>query len=123
MIYRILTSAPDRYWSLERSEYVCEASPLLGAGSTLGGVMWELHLPAPSISNSRSRFWFTERGWERFGREVAAEARRRGHVVKVIRRKNPRRSRIVFADEWQVAILPETARRAVGKSGESDDRR
>ncbi|MCC7021954.1 MAG: hypothetical protein IT338_03960 [Thermomicrobiales bacterium] len=114
MIYRILTSAPDRYWSLERGEYVNEASPLLGAGTTLGGVMWALHLPAPDIANPRARFWFTERGWDRVGREVAAEARRRGHVVKVIRRKNPRPSQIVFADEWQVALLPETARRQTG---------
>ena len=82
-------------------------SPLIGAGSTLGGLMWELHLPAPGITNPRARFWFTERGWDRVGRHLVREGRRRGYVIKVIRRKNPRRSQIVFADTLQVAILPE----------------
>lgn len=106
MIYRILTGTPDGYWNVATGEYVREPSPLIGAGSTLGGMMWELHLPAPGFDNRRARFWFTERGWDRFGRPLVAEGRRRGYVMKVIRRKNPRRSQIVYEDEWQVALLP-----------------
>jgi hypothetical protein len=106
VIYRILTSTNNEYWNPSMQKYVQEPSPLLGAGSTLGGMMWELHLPAPDFDNPRARFWFTERGWDRFGRALVGEGRRRGYVVKVIRRKNPRRSQIVFADEWKVALLP-----------------
>lgn len=106
MIYRILTGAADAYWNPFTQEYVRELSPLIGAGSTLGSMMWELHLPAPDFDNVRARFWFTERGWDRFGRPLVAEGRRRGYVMKVIRRKNPRRSQIVYQDQWQVALLP-----------------
>ena len=106
MIYRILTDADNRYWDAERQDYVHVSLGMVGAGRTLSAMMWELHLPAPSIGNHRARFWFTERGWDRFGRALAREGRQRGHVVKVIRRKNPRRSRIVYADAWKVALLP-----------------
>jgi hypothetical protein len=107
MIYRILTGVTHEWWDATRETYVRELLPMLGAGSTLAGLMWELHLPAPDLTNDRVRFWFTERGWDRFGRALASEGRRRGYVVKVIRRKNPRRSQIVFADAWQVALLPQ----------------
>jgi hypothetical protein len=60
----------------------------------------------PDIANARARFWFTELGWDRFGRALVGEGRRQGYVVKVIRRKNPRRSQVVYADEWQMALLP-----------------
>jgi hypothetical protein len=29
-----------------------------------------------------------------------------GHVVKVIRRKNPRASEIIYRDAYQLAVLP-----------------
>jgi hypothetical protein len=106
VIYRILTEASDEWWDWEQQAYVRRPLPMLGAGKTLGGLMWELHLPAPTITNPRARFWFTERGWDRFGRVLASEGRRRGYLVKVLRRKNPRRSQIVYADAWQVALLP-----------------
>ena len=106
MIYRILTGVTDEWWDADEQAYARRPLPMAGAGRTLGGMMWELHLPAPAINNERARFWFTERGWDRFGRELVAEGRRMGYVVKVIRRKNPRRSRIVYADEWQMALLP-----------------
>jgi hypothetical protein len=50
----------------------------------LPGGVWRLlaelptGLQAPNISNRRARFYFTERGWQKTGRLVAAEARRRG---------------------------------------------
>jgi len=90
-------SCEDEFWDRERQAYVREPLPLLGAGATLG---------EPDISNGRARFWFTERGWDRFGRALASEGRRRGHVIQVIRRKNPHPSQIVYADAWQMALLP-----------------
>jgi len=83
MIYRILVDHPAGIWGMLPSE-----------------------LRAPNISNRRTRFYFTELGWQKIGRFVANKAGRRGYVVKVIRRKQPSRSQIVYRDDLQVAILP-----------------
>jgi hypothetical protein len=72
----------------------------------LADVTHERGLRGPSITNLRARFYFTESGWEQVGRHVAAEARRLGHVVKVIRRKEPNLSEVVYRDDLQVAVLP-----------------
>ena len=64
-------------------------------------------LPMPVLSNPRVRFWFTERGWHAYGLRVAAEARASGRAYRVIRRKNPPRSIVVYRDDWQVALLPD----------------
>jgi hypothetical protein len=66
----------------------------------------QFDMKLPRITNARARFYFTEAGWERVGRSVAANARQEGRVVKVIRRKNPETSQIVYQDELQVAIIP-----------------
>ena len=60
----------------------------------------------PDIRNERARFYFTEKGWQAVGRYVAAEAKRNGHHVQVLKQKNPEASQIVYADDLQVAILP-----------------
>lgn len=63
-------------------------------------------IPFPRLSNERARFYFTEAGWRMYGRHIAAAAYRRGHRIKLIRRKNPARSQIVYQDAYQVALLP-----------------
>ena len=37
----------------------------------------------------------------------AAEARTSGRAFRVIRRKNPSKSMVVYRDDWQVALLPD----------------
>jgi hypothetical protein len=64
-------------------------------------------LPMPMLSNPRVRFWFTERGWRAYGLRVAAEARASGRAFRVVRRKNPAKSMVVYRDDWQVALLPD----------------
>jgi hypothetical protein len=64
-------------------------------------------LPMPALSNPRVRFWFTERGWRAYGLRVAAEARASGRAFRVIRRKNPSKSMVIYRDDWQVALLPD----------------
>ena len=64
-------------------------------------------LPMPMLSNSRVRFWFTERGWRAYGLRVAAGARASGRAFRVVRRKNPSKSMVVYRDDWQVALLPD----------------
>lgn len=73
----------------------------------LADVMVERGMNAPAIYNKRARFYFTEKGWQTVGRYVATEARRLGHHVQVLKHKNPKSSRIVYADSLQVAVLPD----------------
>ena len=63
-------------------------------------------IPYPQLTNPQARFYFTKAGWQKYGRNMYAAARRRGHTIRVIRRKNPDKSQIVYEDEYQVAILP-----------------
>jgi hypothetical protein len=123
MIYRILIDDIDPTMSLVLSlraddrrlpPHLAELQAHLGhrprlrlRGAQTFGTMMEWHgLRAPTIAQPRARFYFTERGWAQVGRHVAAAARQEGHVVKVIRRKEPRRSQIVYRDTLQVALLP-----------------
>jgi hypothetical protein len=69
-------------------------------------------IPFPHITNPRARFYFTEAGWQKYGRPMYAAARQRGHTIRVIRRKNPTKSQIVYQDSYQVAILPAPAKRS-----------
>jgi hypothetical protein len=78
-----------------------------GDGPGLADLMTEMGLPvSKGFSNRRAHFYFTERGWDEYGRRLAAAARERGLTVKIIKRKNPRPSQVVYRDEFQVAILP-----------------
>lgn len=102
MIYRIITEfrIARRVVSEVREDLV-----MIGAGYCFGEVMFARGLQAPLIKNPRARFYFTERGWDRVGRFVACEARRKGLLIRVIRRKNPSPSQIVYRDDFQVALL------------------
>ena len=42
-----------------------------------------------------------------YGLRVAAEARASGRAFRVIRRKNPLKSLVIYRDDWQVASLPD----------------
>ena len=116
MIYRIITEfrmieggsydpAQKKYdwnWVLpEEHEY----RKMTGAGDCFAEIMFLHGLCAPLIQNSRARFYFTERGWDKVGRFVAAHARKKGFLMRVIRRKNPPASQIVYQDALQMALL------------------
>ena len=110
MIYRVVGESGEWVWSeksgaLEISR--TDTSRLMGAfnaGIAVGA--WG-DLPMPGLSNPRVRFWFTERGWRAYGLQVAAEARASGRPFRVLRRKNPPKSMVVYRDDWQVALLPD----------------
>ena len=109
MIYRILcnsvTIAPRQPG---QPETVLQNGQLMGA--FMAGITG-FDLKMPNIANPRARFYFTEAGWEQVGKAVAANARREGRVVRVIRRKNPEASQVVYQDALQVAIVPLKRRR------------
>jgi hypothetical protein len=104
MIYRILANAKKELHDVELQELTPVAhGPLRGAWKAgLSGMAVRF----PEIENRRVRFFFTEKGWRRVGQAIVAQAIREGHVVRVIRRKNPAKSQIFYQDVDQVAILP-----------------
>jgi hypothetical protein len=111
MIYRVVGESSEWVWS-EKSGAM-EISPgqgrLMGAfNAGIAAEAWS-DLPMPVLSNPRVRFWFTELGWRIYGRRVAAAARASGRAFRVIRRKNPSKSMVMYRDDWQVALLPDRA--------------
>jgi len=110
MIYRFLSTLPPippnknihvgkitKNWDFERF-----------GGCWCVGCLGMNGLNAPKgIRNEKVRFYFTEEGFHRFGGEILADARKQNVPVKVIRRKNPKSSQVVYQDHWQVAILPD----------------
>lgn len=73
----------------------------------LSGMLDRLGIRAPiGFDHRKARFYFTEEGWRQVGRLIAVEAREKGHSVRVIRRKEPRPSQVVFRDQLQLALLP-----------------
>jgi hypothetical protein len=112
LIYRVVGESGEWVWSEESGAMEISLSPsrpgrLMGAFNAQVAIgAWD-DLPMPALSNPRVRFWFTERGWRAYGLRVAAGARASGRAFRVIRRKNPPRSMVVYRDDWQVALLPD----------------
>jgi hypothetical protein len=110
LIYRVVSESGQWVWSEESGAMEIDlVSPgrLMGAFNAQVAVGAWGNLPMPYVSNPRVRFWFTERGWRAYGLRVAAEARASGRTFRVIRRKNPPRSMVIYRDAWQVALLPD----------------
>jgi len=109
LIYRVVGESSEWVWSEESGAMEISLSPGRLMGAFNAGVADEAwgDLPMPMLSNPRVRFWFTERGWRAYGLRVAAGARASGRAFRVIRRKNPPKSMVVYRDAWQVALLPD----------------
>jgi len=105
MIYRIRLSRDS---SVIKDEKIIGYEPhRTGTAFNLDDEMMILGLPPPKVKiNHRARFYFTEKGWDDFGRELFAIAKRRGLNPTIVRKKNPKRSDVVYGDVWQVAVLP-----------------
>jgi hypothetical protein len=109
MIYRII--GESQRWVMSGDDtWKAIPGPLRGGfyAYLCGDDDWDVwdDLPAPAITNPRAHCWFTECGWHDYGRHITAAARRTGRPYRVIRRKNPPRSAVVYRDRWQVALLP-----------------
>ena len=73
----------------------------------MSDAMGDMGFKAPkSRVNHKGRFYFTDRGWDEFGRHLLAIAIRRGYKPKVIRLKNPKASDVSYWDSYQVCLLP-----------------
>ena len=109
LICRVVGESSEWVWSEESGAIEISLSPgrLMGAyNAGIADDAWG-DLPMPMLSNPRVRFWFTERGWRAYGLRVAAEARASGRAFRVMRRKNPPKSTVVYRDDWQIALLPD----------------
>jgi hypothetical protein len=109
LIYRVIGESLEWVWSEESGALEVSPGPgrLMGAfNAAVADDAWS-DLPMPLLSNPKVRFWFTERGWRAYGLRVAAEARASGRDFRVIRRKNPPKSMVLYRDDWQVALLPD----------------
>jgi hypothetical protein len=110
MLYRVLADTVQG-WIIPtetEEEWNRPSGTQLGGAWVSGGSNAELgDLPMPYLENRRVRFWFTEEGWRAYGKTLVAGLRAHGHVVRVIRIKNPPRSRVVYRDRYQVALLAE----------------
>ncbi len=105
MIYRIVGASLE-YWVGDDGGWIKLPGRQMGAfNAQLATGAWS-DLPYVGHRNPRTRFWFTEAGWVRYGRRVAAGARASGRTYRVLRAKNPPRSAVVYRDPWQVAVLP-----------------
>lgn len=103
MIYRIIGESPSPWWD-ENENMKNGTGKLMGA---MGACLTDFgDLRAPRITNPRARFWFTEAGWEKYGRSVVADAYHTGRTFRLLVRKNPPRSAVVYRDKWQLALLP-----------------
>ena len=113
MIYRVVSESSEWVWSEESGALEVSLNPSSSPGRLMGAFNARVaegawgDLPMPALSNPRVRFWFTERGWRAYGLQVAAAARASGRTFRVIRRKNPSKSTVVYRDDWQVALLPD----------------
>ena len=107
MIYRIIGETERYRWAKDDDGYdVVKRETGTLAGAMIAGFGTFGDLKAPPVRNHRARFWFTEAGWEKYGRDVMADAMRSGRVYRLLRRKNPPGSAVVYRDKWQVAVLP-----------------
>lgn len=107
MIYRVIGETERWRWAdEEQTELVRVTGKMMGAmGADFGWPYWD-DLKAPSLHDPRVRFWFTQAGWDRYGRLTLAHAMRSGRTWRLLRQKNPPRSRVAYSDKWQLALLP-----------------
>ncbi len=64
-------------------------------------------LPMPMLSNPPGAFLVHRARLACLWLARGGEARASGRAFRVIRRKNPSTSMVVYRDDWQVALLPD----------------
>jgi hypothetical protein len=67
----------------------------------------EMELPGPKdFSNQEAIFFFTELGYEQFGKRLAAKAQELGYDICIKGITTPEQDAIAYEDEFQMAVLP-----------------
>jgi len=109
MIYRIKTNPGDYslgYRGLFNGE-MCHYYMERDRDDELIELVDKLGLRIPkNFKNSKARWFFTKLGWDKIGKKVTSLLRKEEVPFEVIRVKNPKRSRVVYSDPYQLAVLP-----------------
>ena len=100
MIYRFLSaySYPDRN-NKKKTIY-----GRFGGAWCCGNLEMNMEAPKRPV-NPKAKFYLTELGYRKFSKDIIRSAKQYKQPLKVIKRKNPKRSQVVFRDKYQVAIL------------------
>jgi len=104
--FRLELNAEEAEQFKSKSNWKTESYRLGGAFPVLS-----MNFKAPKKSfSSKACFYFTQKGWDLYGRDMCKEAYdwgyRNGFNIQVIKRKNPKKGDIAYRDELQVALLP-----------------
>lgn len=99
MIYRFLSAQNPEFvrgkWDFHRF-----------GGVFVRGVL-SINVPSPTKKiPEKARFFFTEKGYKINVNLILKSAKQEGQIIKVVSLKEPAASRVVYHDEWQVAVLP-----------------
>ena len=119
MIYRVLVESGERGVAKRDVDRVISPyDKAWGFGSPrrayLTAILDDLKMPLPppwvAEKHPEGRYWFTEQGWQRFGRHLLHDAQKRATqtkgVMRLLQRRDPRPDEIIWQDEWQVVLRP-----------------
>ncbi len=96
-------------WRKEDSAASDLIMSIVGRSTCEGNTAWaKLNLPRENAGRN-CRFYFTEKGWSRFGSEVVAACRQTGRRYRVLA-VHEGTVETLYADDWQVIIKPRKQR-------------
>ena len=97
MIYRFLTECnPVCFYASDKG---------YGGACTVGGLQLPRIIPFPLLRDLRAKFYFTEEGYKAVSKHLNEQAKFYGIGLRVIKRKTPKKSQVVYSDKYQVAII------------------
>ena len=104
-----LVLSPQEATRITGSYWEAPSYRLGGPWAVDGPFCMPFKFPKKSFSR-RARFYFTEKGWNLYGRDMCKQAYEWGYQngcnIQVIKRKNPHRGEVAYRDDIQVAVLP-----------------
>ena len=95
----------DSDYNIEKENPRFWKSGLTGFGNP---VVWDAWVPMNSPRrpvNKNARFYFTEEGWQRYGRKTIEVCQQVGQRYRVLRIKENAVD-VIYRDEFQVAVRP-----------------
>lgn len=77
----------------------------VGAGTLLGAYFTEMNFKAPKNLHKNVRFYFTELGWDMYGRKLLCLAVQ-DHFETKVKAIKEKSVDVFYRDTWQVAVRP-----------------
>ena len=104
MIYRFLSAQqpiPPKKLGFRNKNWIFSR---FGGAWMCGALDMEMNAPKIRV-NPKAKFYLTELGYKKFAKAIISSAKIYKQILKVISRKNPKRSQICYKDKYQVAII------------------